>query len=73
MTRPIIEMKHVVKSFGLFKALHGVDLQVKEGEIVVVIGPSGSGKSTLIRCINQLEEHNGGEIIVDGAEVGHGC
>ncbi|WP_173945795.1 amino acid ABC transporter ATP-binding protein [Microvirga terrae] len=72
MTRPIIEMKNVVKSFGLFTALHGVDLQVREGEIVVVIGPSGSGKSTLIRCINQLEEHNGGEIIVDGAQVGHG-
>jgi ABC-type polar amino acid transport system ATPase subunit len=71
MSRSIIEMKNVVKSFGLFMALHGVDLQVKEGEIVVVIGPSGSGKSTLIRCINQLEEHNGGEIIVDGAEVGH--
>ncbi|UVF22097.1 amino acid ABC transporter ATP-binding protein [Microvirga terrae] len=68
----MIEMKNVVKSFGLFTALHGVDLQVREGEIVVVIGPSGSGKSTLIRCINQLEEHNGGEIIVDGAQVGHG-
>ena len=72
MTRPIIEMRNVVKSFGLFKALHGVDLQVKEGEIVVIIGPSGSGKSTLIRCINQLEDHNGGVIIVDGAEVGRG-
>ena len=72
MTRPIIEMRNVVKSFGLFTALHGVDLQVKEGEIVVVIGPSGSGKSTLIRCINQLEEHNDGKIIVDGAEVGRG-
>jgi polar amino acid transport system ATP-binding protein/general L-amino acid transport system ATP-binding protein len=72
MTRPIIEMKNVVKSFGLFQALHGIDLRVKEGEIVVIIGPSGSGKSTLIRCINQLEEHNGGVIIVDGAEVGRG-
>jgi len=72
MTRPIIEMKNVVKSFGLFQALHGIDLRVKEGEIVVIIGPSGSGKSTLIRCINQLEDHNGGVIIVDGAEVGRG-
>ena len=72
MTRPIIEMRNVDKSFGLFKALQGIDLRVKEGEIVVISGPSGSGKSTLIRCINQLEEHNGGEIIVDGAEVGHG-
>lgn len=72
MTRPIIEMKNVVKSFGFFKALRDIDLKVKEGEIVVIIGPSGSGKSTLIRCINQLEEHNGGEIIVDGAQVGGG-
>jgi ABC-type polar amino acid transport system ATPase subunit len=72
MTRPIIEMKNVAKSFGLFQALHGIDLSVKEGEIVVIIGPSGSGKSTLIRCINQLEEHNGGVIIVDGAVVGRG-
>ena len=61
MMRPIIEMKSVVKSFGHFIALHGIDLSVKEGEIVVIIGPSGSGKSTLIRCINQLEEHNGGD------------
>ena len=72
MTRPIIEMKNVVKSFGFFKALRDIDLKVKEGEIVVIIGPSGSGKSTLIRCVNQLEEHNGGEIIVDGAQVGGG-
>ena len=72
MTRPIIEMKSVAKSFGLFQALHSIDLSVREGEIVVIIGPSGSGKSTLIRCINQLEEHNGGAVIVDGAEVGRG-
>ncbi len=70
MMRPIIEMRNVVKSFGAFQALHGIDLSVKEGEIVVIIGPSGSGKSTLIRCINQLEEHNSGAIVVDGAEVG---
>ena len=44
MTRPIIEMKNVVKSFGLFQALHGIDLRVKEGEIVVIIGPSGLGQ-----------------------------
>ncbi|MBM6596798.1 amino acid ABC transporter ATP-binding protein [Microvirga pudoricolor] len=73
MTRPIIEMKGVVKSFGHFQALRDIDLNVKEGEIVVIIGPSGSGKSTLIRCINQLEEHNGGLIIVDGHEVGPRC
>ena len=70
MTQPIIEMKGVAKSFGNFRALHDIDLSVQEGEIVVIIGPSGSGKSTLIRCINQLEEHNAGEIIVDGSRVG---
>jgi ABC-type polar amino acid transport system ATPase subunit len=72
MTKPIIDMKSVGKSFGHFQALHGVDLQVKAGEIVVIIGPSGSGKSTLIRCINQLEKHNSGHIVVDGHEVGGG-
>ena len=61
-----------MKSFGHFIALQGVDLSIKEGEIVVIIGPSGSGKSTLIRCINQLEEHNGGDIVVDGIEIGAG-
>jgi polar amino acid transport system ATP-binding protein/general L-amino acid transport system ATP-binding protein len=70
--QPIIEMKGVVKSFGHFVALQGVDLSIREGEIVVIIGPSGSGKSTLIRCINQLEEHNSGHIVVDGMEIGHG-
>ena len=65
-------MKSVVKSFGHFIALQGVDLSVKEGEIVVIIGPSGSGKSTLIRCINQLEEHNSGDIVVDEIEIGQG-
>jgi ABC-type polar amino acid transport system ATPase subunit len=66
---PIIQMHGVSKSFGQFSALKQVDLDVDEGEIVVVIGPSGSGKSTLIRCINQLEEHNAGTIVVDGMLV----
>ena len=61
-----------MKSFGHFIALQGVDLSIKEGEIVVIIGPSGSGKSTLIRCINQLEEHDSGDIVVDGIEIGRG-
>jgi len=71
--RTIIEMKGVVKRFGSFTALDRIDLEVGEGEIVVVIGPSGSGKSTLIRCINQLEEHNAGEIVVDGITVRKGA
>jgi ABC-type polar amino acid transport system ATPase subunit len=73
MMKTIIEMKGVVKRFGQFAALDGIDLKVGEGEIVVVIGRSGSGKSTLIRCINQLEEHDAGEILVDGITVKRGA
>lgn len=62
----IIDIKGITKNFGSFRALDGIDLQIAEGEIVVIVGPSGSGKSTLIRCINQLEEHDGGTIAVDG-------
>ena len=65
----IIEVRNVHKSFGRFKALDGVDLEVEEGEVVVVIGRSGSGKSTLIRCLNQLEEHDSGEILVHGLDA----
>jgi polar amino acid transport system ATP-binding protein/general L-amino acid transport system ATP-binding protein len=71
--KPIITMKGVVKRFGNFVALNGIDLDVGEGEIVVVVGPSGSGKSTLIRCINQLEEHDAGAIEVDGIAVRKGA
>ena len=59
----------VKKWFGDFQALTGVDLTVKEREVMVVLGPSGSGKSTLIRCINRLEVHQEGDIIVDGIEL----
>ena len=69
----IIDIKGITKTFGGFRALDGVDLQVAEGEIVVIIGPSGSGKSTLIRCINQLEEHDDGTITVDGHAVQKGA
>ena len=62
----IIDIKGITKNFGNFRALDGIDLQVAEGEILVIVGPSGSGKSTLIRCINQLEKHDGGTIAVDG-------
>lgn len=63
---PIIELRRVNKWFGEYHALRDVDLQVRAGERVVICGPSGSGKSTLIRCINQLERHHDGEILVDG-------
>jgi ABC-type polar amino acid transport system ATPase subunit len=66
---PIIEMTDVTKRFGDFSALKSVSLDVALGERVVVCGPSGSGKSTLIRCINQLERHDEGRIVVDGIEL----
>ena len=59
----------VNKFYGSFQALKDVSMQVKQGEVVVVIGPSGSGKSTFIRCINRLEEHQTGRITVDGVEL----
>jgi len=66
---PIIELRHVDKWFGAFHVLKDINLQVKRGERVVVCGPSGSGKSTMIRCINRLEEHQQGQIIVAGIEL----
>ena len=65
----IISMRNVSKFFGDFQALKDVSLDVALGERVVVCGPSGSGKSTLIRCINRLEAHEQGEIIVDGTAL----
>jgi general L-amino acid transport system ATP-binding protein len=66
---PIIVCEGVEKWFGRFQALRGIDLTVGRQEVVVVIGPSGSGKSTLIRCINRLEPHDRGRIVVDGTEL----
>ena len=68
-SRPIIEIRNLDKFFGGFQALADVCLTVNAGERVVICGPSGSGKSTLIRCINRLEEHSAGQLIVDGVEV----
>jgi ABC-type polar amino acid transport system ATPase subunit len=65
----IIQLENVDKFFGPFQALKAVNLKVGKGERVVVCGPSGSGKSTLIRCINRLEAHNSGKIIVNGHEL----
>ena len=69
MSDKIIEMKNVNKWFGDFQVLKDVNLDVKQKQKIVVCGPSGSGKSTLIRCINRLEEHQKGTIIVDGNEL----
>ena len=68
-TRPAIQMVAVNKWFGEFHVLRHIDLTVDQGEKIVICGPSGSGKSTLIRCINRLEEHQKGKIIVDGIEL----
>ena len=65
----IIELKNVNKWFDKFQALKDVNLEVNQQEKIVICGPSGSGKSTLIRCINRLEEHQEGHIVVDGHEI----
>ncbi|CDL33699.1 Glutamate transport ATP-binding protein [Enterobacter hormaechei] len=65
----MIEFKNVSKHFGPTQVLHNIDLNIRQGEVVVIIGPSGSGKSTLLRCINKLEEITSGDLIVDGLKV----
>mgnify|MGYP001221705595 CR=1 FL=1 len=69
MSEPIIKIQNVNKWFGDFQVLKDISLEVKTKQKIVVCGPSGSGKSTLIRCINRLEEHQEGNIIIDGNEL----
>ena len=69
MSDNIIQINNMNKWFGDFQVLKGINLEVKPKQKIVVCGPSGSGKSTLIRCINRLEEHQEGDIIVDGTEL----
>ena len=69
MPQPMIELRHVDKWFGEFQVLKDISLTVAKGERVVICGPSGSGKSTVIRCINRLEEHQKGEILVEGVAL----
>lgn len=61
-----IDAKNIVKNFSGLQVLKGINLEVNEGEVVAIIGPSGSGKSTFLRCLNKLEDVNGGTIIIDG-------
>ncbi len=65
----IIIARGVQKWYGQFHALRGIDMEVEKGEVIVIFGPSGSGKSTFIRCLNRLEEHQKGEIIIDGIKL----
>ena len=69
MSNAIIQIKNVDKWFGDFQVLKDINLEVEKNKKIVVCGPSGSGKSTLIRCINRLEEHQKGSIVVDGNEL----
>jgi len=65
----LIKTENLQKSFGELDVLCGIDMEIKKGEVVVVIGPSGSGKSTFLRCLNRLEEPTGGHILFDGADI----
>jgi general L-amino acid transport system ATP-binding protein len=67
--RPAVELAKVNKWYGEFHVLRDIDLRVMRGERIVICGPSGSGKSTMIRCINRLEQHQTGHILVDGMEL----
>ena len=64
-----ISVSNLKKNFGKLEVLKDIDIDIREGEVVCVIGPSGSGKSTFLRCLNRLEEATGGTIIVDGYEI----
>jgi general L-amino acid transport system ATP-binding protein len=68
---PIIICKDVHKWYGDFHALRGISMEVQKGEVIVIFGPSGSGKSTFIRTLNRLEEHQRGQIVIDGIELSH--
>lgn len=65
----MIEVNNLTKSYGALKVLKKIDIKIKEGEVVCVIGPSGSGKSTFLRCLNLLEEPSSGEIFIDGQQI----
>ncbi|MFC0296099.1 amino acid ABC transporter ATP-binding protein [Geobacillus jurassicus] len=65
----MIDVRQLKKSFGSLQVLKGIDVHIREGEVVVVIGPSGSGKSTFLRCLNLLEDFDEGEVIIDGINL----
>ncbi len=65
----MVRIENLIKRFGKLEVLHGIDLHVQFGEVVVIIGPSGSGKSTLLRCVNRLEDITSGRVLVDGHDL----
>lgn len=69
--RPLLEIRGLHKRFGAVEVLKGVDLTLRKGEVVSIIGSSGSGKTTLLRCVNLLEEFQGGDIVLDGETIGY--
>ena len=69
MSNSMVSIRELHKRFGDLEVLKGISLDIKKGEVVVILGPSGSGKSTILRCINRLEEPSGGQIFVDGEEI----
>jgi polar amino acid transport system ATP-binding protein len=71
MSRPMVKAEGVHKRFGRLEVLQGINLEVRRGEVMCLLGPSGSGKSTLLRCINHLEKINAGRLSVDGELVGY--
>jgi len=68
-TETIVDVTGLEKSFGNLEVLKGIDMRVNRGQVICIIGPSGSGKSTLLRCVNLLEEPNGGKVVVNGFEL----
>ncbi|WP_439597655.1 amino acid ABC transporter ATP-binding protein [Falsiroseomonas sp.] len=68
----VVSFEGVCKRFGTAEVLRDITLDIAEGEVVTVIGPSGAGKSTLLRCVNQLERHDSGRILIDGEPIGRG-
>src|ERR1700730_2510361 len=68
---PLVKAVDLSKSYGEFRALHGIDLEINRGEVLCIVGPSGSGKSTFLRCINQLEAIDGGALWVNRELVGY--
>ena len=68
---PMVKAENVCKNFGALKVLKGVTLEIGRGQVLVLVGPSGSGKSTFLRCINHLEQVNGGRLYVDGELIGY--